>query len=116
MGRIRPRPGQPVRLYNSNRWQKLRARQLATFPLCWYCEQAGRVTPADTVDHYRPHKGDPVLFWDPDNLKSSCTACHNSIAAIKDLTGIAPGCDRNGDPLDPAHPWYTGQAANKRTL
>ena len=96
-------------LYNHWRWRDpkrgLRIRKLRHDPLCWYCKQAGRVTAADTVDHVVPHEGDEELFWDWDNLRSSCTPCHNSIAALKDTLGYAPGVDVDGVPLDPEHPW-----------
>lgn len=39
----------------------------------------GETVPADTVDHIRPHRGDPVLFWDYGNLQSVCKACHDGI-------------------------------------
>jgi 5-methylcytosine-specific restriction enzyme A len=57
-------------------WQKLRAAFLAQNPTCKLCEQAGRLTAAEVVDHIRPHKGDPELQMDWDNLQSLCTPCH----------------------------------------
>lgn len=38
----------------------------------------GRLTPATIVDHIRPHKGDPALFWDPANHDSLCTPHHDA--------------------------------------
>ena len=29
------------------------------------------------VDHIRPHRGDPVLFWDEKNWQSLCKSCHD---------------------------------------
>jgi len=99
---------QYTRLYNDPRWRKLRAEKLKQQPLCEYCLQAGRTTAADTVDHFKPHHGDQGRFWAWDNLRSCCTPCHNGVAAVKDSTGVIPGCNANGEPLDPNHPWYTG--------
>jgi len=99
-------------LYNNKRWRRLRAEQLAKCPLCWYCQEAGKVVAADTVDHFKPHRGNELLFWDKNNLKSSCTPCHNHLAAVKDTTGIVPGCGLTGEPLDPAHPWYQQREGN----
>jgi 5-methylcytosine-specific restriction endonuclease McrA len=97
-------------LYNDWKWRDpvkgLRIRKLKAAPLCYYCEQAGRITAADTVDHIKAHEGDEALFWDWDNLRSSCTACHNIVAQLKDIHGYAPGVDLEGNPLDPNHPWY----------
>ena len=96
-------------LYNDSRWRHpkrgLRILKLRTDPLCWYCQQARRLTPADTVDHIKPHRGDPDLFFDWDNLRSCCKACHDAIAQAKDNQGFAPGVGVDGMPLDDGHPW-----------
>ena len=92
-------------MYNNMRWRRLRADQLQREPLCWYCEQAGRLTPADTVDHIIPHRGDEALFWDALNIRSCCRACHDSVAQEKDLHGYARGARLDGEPLDASHPW-----------
>jgi len=92
-------------LYRLNRWTKLRKQKLLADPLCWYCLQMGNVTVADTVDHIIPHKGDLELFFDWDNLRSSCKPCHNSAAALKDRLGFSPGCGLDGLPVDGGHRW-----------
>lgn len=30
------------------------------------------------ADHKIPHRGDPSLFWDENNLQCLCKACHDS--------------------------------------
>ena len=56
------------------RWQILK-RDMFTCRLCG-------VIHADTrhleADHIVPHKGDPKLFWDADNLWCVCGDCHRS--------------------------------------
>ena len=64
-------------LYGRARWKRLREYQLAAHPLCAYCLRREIVTEADVVDHVVPHKGDEVLFFDPDNLQSLCKPCHD---------------------------------------
>lgn len=96
-----------TRLYNNPAWRRLRDSVLKEHPLCTYCEEAGHVTAADTVDHYIPHRGDEKLFWDRGNLRACCTPCHNHLASIKDKEGILPGCNQAGDPLDQNHPWFS---------
>jgi 5-methylcytosine-specific restriction protein A len=98
-------------LYSTPRWRAMRAAQLAEFPLCWYCEQAGRTTAADTVDHVIPHRGDEALFWDQLNLRSACPTCHNAAGHQRDLYGYTPGAGLDGEPLDPGHPWARGARA-----
>lgn len=92
-------------LYLTARWKALRASQLKREPLCRFCGQLGRVTAATIADHVKPHKGDLVLFFDPQNLQSLCKTCHDSTKAIQEHRGILVGCDVNGKPLDPNHHW-----------
>lgn len=63
------------------RWKKARLSHLAKFPLCWYCEQEGRVTAASVVDHSVPHRGNSDIFWDKSLWRSACPSCHNAKTA-----------------------------------
>ena len=96
------------RLYDTRRWRKLRDIVLSEEPLCRLCGQMNRVTPSKIADHIIPHKDDPDLFWDRDNLQALCKLCHDSAKAIKDHSGVYPGCDIDGFPIDPNHPWGKG--------
>lgn len=49
--------------YNS-KWQRARKRFLKEHPLCCKCEEEGKYVRATIVDHIKPHRGDPILFWD----------------------------------------------------
>ena len=98
-------------LYDSARWRGKRGLQrskLETDPLCWYCMQLGQITVATVVDHIKPHRGDEGLFFDWDNLRSSCKSCHDRYAAIKDLIGYVPGVGVDGLPVDDGHWWSKG--------
>ena len=70
------------------RWQRYRARFLAEHPLCATCERAGKITLANEVDHIRPHRGNPALFWDRRNHQSLCKPCHSRKSATE-AGGIA---------------------------
>ncbi|MFZ1428552.1 MAG: HNH endonuclease signature motif containing protein [Geminicoccaceae bacterium] len=94
-------------LYNNNRWRRLRAAHLAAHPFCAMCRKQGRVTPATVADHVKPHRGDPTLFWDPANLASLCQTHHSAAKQREERTGITPGYDADGMPLDPEHRWAT---------
>lgn len=61
----------------SSRWQKVRKRFLAKYPLCAECERTGKLTPATVVDHIKPHRGDKALFWDENNWQPLCKKCHD---------------------------------------
>ncbi len=92
-------------LYDA-RWQRQRHVFLRRNPLCAYCLQLNKVTPADVVDHVVPHKGDKTLFWDMSNWQSLCKQCHDTAKQIEEKKGYAPGCGDDGMPVDPKHPWY----------
>ncbi len=94
---------QHAALYNCSAWRKRRARHLHHNPLCVMCQARGIVTQANTVDHVTPHRGDPVLFAGP--LQSLCPACHSRDKQQLERSGFVRGCDRDGVPLDPSHPW-----------
>ena len=85
--RTTPRPWLPKRkpfegyrhhnteFYQSTAWRKLRAIKLSEEPMCEECARAGRLTPAQMVDHIVPiNKGGDAL--DKNNLQSLCNACH----------------------------------------
>ncbi len=90
--------------YAHRRWRRLRAAFLAEHPLCKLCEARGRVTPATVVDHRKAISagGDP---WDWDNLQGLCKTDHDAAKKSQEATGHLRGCDVDGNPLDPEHPW-----------
>jgi 5-methylcytosine-specific restriction protein A len=71
----------PLRaLYRSARWAKLRWATLVQD--LFTCQMCGLGPQADTsklvADHRRPHRGDLVLFWDPENIETLCASpCHS---------------------------------------
>jgi 5-methylcytosine-specific restriction protein A len=97
--------------YTTSRWQKLRAAKLARDPLCEDCLATGMVVAANTVDHRLAisQGGDP--FPPLDDLSSKCAPCHSRKTVRSGEAGAVrtdkpmKGCDADGLPLDPAHPW-----------
>lgn len=69
------------------------------------CAEQGRITAATVVDHITPHRGDPVLFWDEQNWQGLCVPHHNSTKQAEEKRGHTTGCDVQGMPVDPNHPW-----------
>ena len=73
----------------------------------------GIVKAAEVVDHKRAitDGGDP--FPSLDDLSSKCWPCHSAKTARGAEHGAAKtnkprrGCNADGSPLDPAHPWNT---------
>ena len=61
----------------STRWQKASKLYLSAHPLCEICMKRGKYTKATVVDHIKPHRGDPALFWDPTNWQALCKPCHD---------------------------------------
>lgn len=94
-----------------SRWQRARRHWLDAHPLCRLCERQGVTTAATVVDHVTPHRGDQTLFWDRSNWQSLCETCHNAAKQSQEKSGHLRGCDVDGCPLDPRHPWARGQAS-----
>ena len=93
-------------LYKTALWKRLRLAQLTRDPLCVYCDAMGRVVMAAVVDHIRPHKGDEIKFYNPDNLQSMCAAHHNSTKKREENRDmITIGGDVYGNPIDKNHHW-----------
>ena len=84
-----------VAWYKTAAWARLRKWQLQREPCCCFCDRDGRVTPANTVDHKIPHKGDKKLFFDRDNLQSLCKPCHSSEKQREEKATVK-GCDAKG--------------------
>lgn len=99
-----PEAAEYRKLYKGARWRALRAAQLAREPLCKPCLAVGRVTPATVANHRTPHKGDLLLFFDPENLESACAPCHDGPIQRDERRGFGCGVGADGYPLDPAHP------------
>lgn len=56
----------------------MRARQLADHPWCEACLLKDIYEPAEEVDHIKPHRGNPSLFFDEKNLQSLSKSCHSA--------------------------------------
>lgn len=96
--------GRWAHLYATARWRQRRAEQLDREPTCRLCRDLrGKSVPATVADHLQPHRGDPVLFEGP--LQSLCAQCHSGWKQQQETAGRMRGCDANGRPLDPSHPW-----------
>ena len=72
-----------ARGYN-RRWQKVSKQYLTIHPLCENCLKNGKYTKATVVDHIKPHRGDPELFWDPKNWQALCKPCHDHKTGTED--------------------------------
>lgn len=67
-------------------WQKASKAFLRSHPLCEECMRQGRYTKATVVDHIKPHRGDPALFWDQSNWQALCKRCHDHKTRTQDET------------------------------
>lgn len=100
--------------YNTAAWKRLRLAKLVAEPTCQPCTAMGRLTMANTVDHNVPISAGGPAFPGLDGLTSMCPSCHSAKTArgteaggARTTRAIQPrkGCDAEGNPLDPSHPW-----------
>lgn len=82
-------------------WRRLRASVLAEEPLCRHCAARGLVVEATDVDHIN---NDPTNN-DRENLQPLCHECHSRKTNADMGHRVNYGCDVDGMPLDPRHPW-----------
>ena len=80
--------------YKSARWKELRSKILKRDG--WTCRKTGELLigkyPAGNspvVDHIRPHKWDPDLFWDEANLQAVSKEWHDSVKQSLEQRGMA---------------------------
>lgn len=84
---------------NSATWRYLRLAVLRDEPLCRHCALIGMEVIATDVDHA---DGNPANN-DRSNLQPLCHECH-SRKTMRNDEGIT-GCNVDGIPVDPSHPW-----------
>ena len=94
---------------NGAAWRRLRAAVLAEEPLCRTCWARGTTTPATDVDHA---DGDPTNNADS-NLVPLCHSCHSRKTQADMGKRVSYGCDSNGMPNDPSHPWFQKSPATE---
>jgi 5-methylcytosine-specific restriction protein A len=70
-------------LYDDTRWRHkrrgLKVLTLQAFPVCTKCHR----NPSAHVHHVKPHRGNPELFFDPNNLTAICQPCHAAETAAE---------------------------------
>jgi len=92
------RPTATARGYD-RAWHRIRDAFLAAHPTCAVC---GAV--AVDVDHIVARRAGGSDDWA--NLQALCARHHRSTKQAQERRGgRVRGCDANGWPLDPAHPW-----------
>jgi 5-methylcytosine-specific restriction enzyme A len=112
-----PRPVSETR--RSASADRLRGRKLQAirwdwfqrFPLCVHCQaKTPPVVRAWTqLDHIKPLEdgGDDFDCDDEQNRQGLCDECHG-LKTAKDMGHRPHGCDADGMPTDPRHPWNEG--------
>jgi 5-methylcytosine-specific restriction protein A len=95
-------------LYRRKAWRVVREEHLRLEPFCRKCKEQGIHTLGNVVDHIKPHRGDMDLFFEKKNLQTLCGSHHSKDKQLEELRGYATGCDEQGNPLDPRHPFYGG--------
>jgi 5-methylcytosine-specific restriction endonuclease McrA len=95
-------------LYKTPEWEALRQAHFKADPrnrFCSMCLEARVRRRANIVDHIKPHHGKRELFFDPRNLQTLCPTHHNRFKRREEHGRILSGCDADGIPTNPKHPW-----------
>lgn len=77
------------KIYDSDRWRRLRAWKYVCNPLCEMCLRENKTVPAEDIHHIVSFMStdDPVqrtcLAYDYDNLMSLCKTCHQAVHNLK---------------------------------
>jgi 5-methylcytosine-specific restriction protein A len=72
------RPNADIRrLYRTKRWYAYRDQKRKDQPFCPECRAEGLLVFWTDLDHDVPHRNDPILFWDYDNLVGRCHRHHS---------------------------------------
>ena len=66
------------KFYQGKVWRSISKAYRRRHPVCVHCMAAGRVTPADMVDHIIPVRVQWELRHDAKNLQALCHPCHNA--------------------------------------
>jgi 5-methylcytosine-specific restriction endonuclease McrA len=90
---------------NGAKWRKLRKSVLARDPLCRHCWTRGLRVIAVHVDHINNDPSDNRMS----NLQGLCPSCHSRKTQADMGKRVRYGCDVNGMPTDPSHPWNNGR-------
>lgn len=96
---------------NGAAWRRLRALVLDDEPLCRHCYQYGRVNMATDVDHINNDPSDNRR----ENLQALCHPCHSRKTNADMNRYVWFGCDLNGMPLHPNHPWNREKSPEAKT-
>lgn len=106
-----PEADQYRKMYGTKHWRLLREQALLRDGFkcqhkgCGVMLRRGRSGDNSAVVHHlKPHKGDPDLFYDLDNLQSLCKKHHDSDAQSVESRGYSVEVGEDGWPIDPAHP------------
>lgn len=78
--------------YQTKEWYRLRWATLTRDEFT--CQECGKMegdTSLLVCDHVVPHKGDPVLFHDPENLRCLCKPCHDGVKQREDKAAARSG-------------------------
>jgi 5-methylcytosine-specific restriction enzyme A len=81
------RPDHLVKFYNSAAWRNLRADVARREPLCRLCQEQGRVTAGQQIDHIESVKENWARRLDPTNLRNLCLSCHRSVTRKNETSG-----------------------------
>jgi 5-methylcytosine-specific restriction protein A len=93
------------RFHGSYRWKK--ARKVARIAAGHTCARCGLVVVKGLHTHHKKKVADhPAVQLEPQNLECVCGSCQNALEPRNGAVRLS-GCNIDGSPTDPRHPWFT---------
>jgi 5-methylcytosine-specific restriction endonuclease McrA len=86
-----------------------RARRIAKIEAKHTCARCHAFLPGKGelhVHHKKPVTKAMALALEPLNFQVLCPECHNIVEPRSGTPRIKSGCDEQGRPTDPSHPWF----------
>ncbi len=80
--------------YSLSRWRRLRLKVLLRDLYTCQMPGCGRLEPDTSqlvADHIEPHRGDPALFWDEQQIQTLCKPCHDGLKQAQERRGAGRG-------------------------
>lgn len=65
------------RILQSYKWRTYRVSWIMSNPFCEICQKNNQLIPTNQINHLKPWRFWPSLFWDEQHWQPLCHSCHS---------------------------------------